>query len=239
MARVERRMFREREHMSIKQSIKFLLTVAACSCAFLGTSLRAQDAAPGHSHPAQADHADHADHGGDHAEHPKGNMVPKVEEGIAPAIVSLVVFSLVLAIASAKVWPKISGGLRDREDKIRTEIEGAEMARQQAKDALEQYQKSLADARAETSKMLETTRAQQTALAAELKASSEKDLAEMRERAKKDIEAAKRAAVAELYEHASNLGAMIASKILKREVNANDTNMLVEESLRQLQGSKN
>ncbi|NBW89583.1 MAG: hypothetical protein EBR51_06680 [Gammaproteobacteria bacterium] len=51
---------------------------------------------------------------------------------------------------------------------IREEIESAEMARKQAKDALEQYQQSLAQARAEAQKMLETTKAQQTALAAEL-----------------------------------------------------------------------
>lgn len=217
--------------MSITHSLRLLLlaVVVAVGLVAFAPPAAAQEHTPASAaQPASGEH-----------ELPKAEMVPPVEQGIVPAVVSLVVFALVLAIAGVAVWPKIAGGLTDRENKIRSEIEGAEMARQQAKDALEQYQKSLADARAEANKMLEATRAQQAVLAADLRAGAEKELSEMRERAKRDIESAKRAAVAELYEHASGLGAMIASKILKREVNANDTNGLVEESLRQLQTSKN
>ncbi|MFA6045948.1 MAG: F0F1 ATP synthase subunit B [Phycisphaerales bacterium] len=235
--------------MSIKHSLQSCLLLLAASFGLLFTTpmAAAQEHTAAKVESAIKSAATEGEHAANHAlenagEHDDGahsGIVPSVEEGIVPAIVALVVFALVLAISAKMVWPKIATGLLDRENKIRSEIEGAEMARQQAKDALEQYQKSLADARAEANKMLESTRAQQAALAADLRASAEKDLAEMRERAKKDIESAKRAAVAELYEHASGLGAMIASKILKREVNAGDTNGLVEESLRQLQTSKN
>lgn len=232
--------------MSITHSLKntLLLVVAMLGLALWAAPAAAQTVATEHAAEKTVEHAagleaeGHA--AGAHEDEPKsGAMVPSVAEGIVVSVVALVVFALVFAIAAQMVWPKIAKGLLEREHKIRSEIEGAEMARQQAKDALEQYQKSLADARAEANKMLEATRAQQAALAADLKASAEKDLAEMRDRARKDIEAAKRAAVAEMYEHASSLGAMVASKILKREVNANDTNALVEESLRQLQSSKN
>lgn len=234
--------------MSITPSLKnaLLLVVTMLSVALWSSPAAAQPVVSEHAaeqtieHAAGLEPAGHAADAHGHGDAPKsGAMVPSVAEGIVPAVVALIVFSLVLAIASQVVWPKISKGLSEREHKIRSEIEGAEMARQQAKDALEQYQKSLADARAEANKMLEATRAQQAALAADLKATAEKDLAEMRDRARKDIEAAKRAAVAEMYDHASGLGAMIASKILKREVNAGDTSALIEESLRQLQASKN
>lgn len=230
--------------MSITPSLKnaLLLVVTMLSVALWSSPAAAQPVVSEHAAEQTIEPAGHAAdaHGHGHGDAPKsGAMVPSVAEGIVPAVVALIVFSLVLAIASQVVWPKISKGLSEREHKIRSEIEGAEMARQQAKDALEQYQKSLADARAEANKMLEATRAQQAALAADLKATAEKDLAEMRDRARKDIEAAKRAAVAEMYDHASGLGAMIASKILKREVNAGDTSALIEESLRQLQASKN
>ena len=171
---------------------------------------------------------------GEHAG-PKGEIVPPPAQGVMPAIVTFVVFAIVLAVLATKVWPVIAKGLKDRESKILQEIESAEMARKQAKDALEQYQKSLADARAEAQKMIEATRAQQGALAAELKAKADVELNQMRERALRDIESAKRAAVQEIYSTYTGAATQIASKILRRAINPADTQQLVEESLAQLQ----
>lgn len=215
---------------------KIACTLALAASAFFAVPVMAQHDAPAQP-AAHAPAAGQEDHAGGH-DVPKAGVLPSTAQGIMPMLVSLVVFGLVLAVLSGKVWPVISKGLKDREDKIRSAIEEAEMARTQAKDALEQYQKSLADARAEAQKMLEQTRAQQQALAAELKAKADKDANELRERARRDIDAAKRAAVSEIYSHAANLGTMIAGKVLKRSVNEGDTNVLVEESLRQLESAR-
>jgi F-type H+-transporting ATPase subunit b len=159
--------------------------------------------------------------------------------GVFTAVTALVVFCLVFAVLATKVWPVITKALDERAGKIREEIEAAEMARQQAKDALEQYQQSLAQARAEAQKMIESTKAQQAALAAELRAKSEVELNQLRERAMRDIETAKRAAVTEIYNQYTTTAAAMASKILKRSITAQDTDRLVEESLQQLQSAKN
>lgn len=181
----------------------------------------------------------HAGHDHAHDLHEKAGVVPTISQGIVPMIVSLVVFAAVLAILSAKVWPKVVQGLKDRENKIREEIESAEMARQQAKDALEQYQQSLSQARAEAQKMIESARQQQAVLSAQLRAQADAELAALRDRARKDIEAAKRAAVAELYNEATSLATLVASKVLKRQVTQTDTNALVEESVKQLTALRN
>jgi F-type H+-transporting ATPase subunit b len=68
---------------------------------------------------------------------------------VATAITALVVFAVVFAVLATKVWPTITKGLDERANKITGEIEAAENARKQAKDALEQYQQSLKQARAE------------------------------------------------------------------------------------------
>lgn len=165
--------------------------------------------------------------------------LPNVKQGLVTGITAIVVFLFVVAVLGAKVWPAISKGLDDRNDKIRSEIEAAEKARKQAAEALAQYEASLAQARAEAAKLIEQTKAQQTQLAAELRAKSEIELNAMRERAVKEIQQAKQAAVSELYSDATNLATMVAGKILKREINANDQQRLVEESLGQLQGMRN
>ena len=173
------------------------------------------------------------------AAHETQELIAKPNQGVATAITTLVVFGLVFGVLATAVWPKILKGLKDREHKIREEIESAEMARQQAKDALEQYQQSLAQARAEAAKMLETTRAQQAQLATELKAKADGELAQLRERAMKDIDAAKRAAVSEIYNESGRLAAAMATKILRRAVNPDDTQKLIDESISELQASRN
>ncbi len=165
--------------------------------------------------------------------------IPSQAQGIATGVTALVVFAIVAVFLQVVVWPKISKGLSDRENKIREEIESAEMARSQAKAALEQYSKSLADARAEAQKMIDTTKAAQSALAADLRAKADVELSALRDRAMKDIDAARKAAVAEIYNETAMLASNVAAKILKREINSGDQSRLVEESLGEMQALRN
>lgn len=171
--------------------------------------------------------------------HDKSGAIPSVKQGVATAVTAIVVFAIVFAVLATKVWPTIAKGLDERAAKIKEEIEAAELARRQAKDALEQYQRSLDQARAEAQKMLEATRAQQQQLAAELKAKADQELSQMRDRAMRDIEMARRAAVAEVYSEATGLATLMAGKILRRQVTQADQEQLLEESLNQLQSAKN
>ncbi len=169
------------------------------------------------------------------AGHEVVEALPTPAQGIVTGVTAIVVFLLVFAVLAVKVWPTITKALDERASKIREEIESAEMARKQAKDALDQYQQSLAQARAEAQKMLEQTKIQQTALAAELKSKADAELSEMRERAMRDIESAKRAAISEIYSDAANMASLVAGKILRREIRPSDQQALVEESLAKLQ----
>ncbi len=161
--------------------------------------------------------------------------IPTVKQGIATGITAVLVFSLVLAVLYAKVWPTITKGLDERADKIQGEIEAAAAARKQAAEALESYQQNLAEARAEAQKMLEDTRTQQQKLAADLKAKADIELTEMRDKARRDIESAKRAALNEIYASTADIATQIAGKILAREVSAADHQQLISESLAELQ----
>ncbi len=165
----------------------------------------------------------------------KVGAIPTKAQGLATGITAIVVFILTAIFLHLVVWPKINGGLKDREDKIRNAIEEAEMAQEQAKAALEQYERNLAQARAEAQKMLDDAKSQQQAIAADLKAKSEAELAQLRDKARRDIEAAKAQAVVEIHAHATALATAMAGKILKREVNAGDQQRLISESLQELQ----
>ena len=192
------------------------------------------DAQPADDHGQAVDEGHVAE--GDHEEI---GVLPTPLQVFAPLVTSLIVFVVVLGVLSFFVWPKISKGLKDRENKIRQEIAAAEAARKQAKDALEQYEQSLAEARTEAKKMLDDTKVQQQKLAADLKAKADIELGEMKDRARRDIETAKNQAINELYSDAANLATLIASKLLQRQITSDDQQRLIEESLGELQSSRN
>ena len=79
---------------------------------------------------------------------------------------ALVVAAFAFTILMWKVWPVITKGLDERNDKILNEIKAAEDARSQAKQALSDYEKSLADAREEATRTIAEARAEAQRLAA-------------------------------------------------------------------------
>ena len=170
-----------------------------------------------------------------HGEAAQADVIPPPMAGIPMSIAAIVVFIIVLFVLQRTAWPRILGGLADREAKLREGIEASKRLKAEADQIREEYQSKLAEARAEAQTMLAETKAQQQAFAAELRARAEQDLTAMKERARRDIEAAKRAAVGEIYSEAADLATMVAGKILKREVAAGDQQRLVDESLAQLQ----
>ena len=171
-----------------------------------------------------------AKHGAESAELMAANWLP--------AVTALVVFLLAFGFLYIKVWPKIVQGLEDRENKIRQEIESAEQAREQAKAALAEYERSLASAREEANAMIVRAKADAKAAGEQLRASNEAELSRMKQRATRDIEAAKTTAISELYTQAAMLSANIAAKVLAREMTAEDQQRLINQSLEELSSVK-
>lgn len=163
----------------------------------------------------------------------EGGQNPMAYNPLA-AITGLVVFLVAIGVLYWKVWPIITKGLDDRNEKILSEIKAAEDSRAQAKEALAEYEASLADAREQAQKTIADARAEGQRLFEEMKAKNERELAERISRANADIEAARKAAVADLHSQAVELATMLSSRILEREINASDQAKLIEESLREL-----
>lgn len=144
---------------------------------------------------------------------------------------AIIVVILAIFVLQQTAWPKILGALDARDEKIRSEIAGAEEARRQADEAMKEYQSRLAEAKAEAAAMIEKTKAEQSRLAADLRTKAEAELTELRQTARQQIEMAKKAALNEIYNEAVVLSTTIAAKILQREVNAEDQRRLVEETV--------
>jgi F-type H+-transporting ATPase subunit b len=151
-----------------------------------------------------------------------------------PAVTALVVFLLAFGFLALKVWPMITKGLDDREQKIRGAIAEADAAKEAAEAALAEYRENLMAARKEASEMIAKARADAKTLGEQLRRQNEEDLSGMKQRATLDIDSAKQAAITQLHAEASALAAAIAGNILQREISVEDQQRLVEETLSEM-----
>ncbi|MFM9957496.1 MAG: F0F1 ATP synthase subunit B [Phycisphaerales bacterium] len=144
---------------------------------------------------------------------------------------AIVVFLIVFAVLAKVAWPKILGGLEEREKKIREEIFAAEESRKRASEMQASHAKELSAAKTEAARLIEQTRAEATRAVADLRVKAEAEIAQMREQALASIEAAKKAAVQDIYNEAAGMATAGASKILERELNPADQARLIENTL--------
>ena len=88
--------------------------------------------------------------------------------------------------------------------------------------------------------MIVKAKADAKAAGEQLRASNEAEISSMKQRATREIDAAKTAAISELYIQAAMLSADIAAKVLSREISPEDQQRLINLSLEELgSASKN
>ena len=153
---------------------------------------------------------------------------------IFQAITAAVVFLILFYLLKTKAWGPILSGLQDREAKIKADLEAAEKASRDAKQTLEDYRKQVANAQAEARQIIDKGKSDAEKVAAQLRSEVESEVATMRQRAAADIDAAKTQALNEIYAKVADLSTEIAGRILRREINANDQQQIVRESLNEL-----
>ena len=150
------------------------------------------------------------------------------------AIAAAVVFLTLFFVLKAKAWGPILNGLQDRETKIQGDLADAERAAKQAQDTLQEYQHKLAEAHEDAKKIIDDGRQAAEKIAAQLKSDTENDIKLMRDRAAADIETAKDAALSDLYAQTASLATQVAGRILRRELNVDDQQQIIQQSIEEL-----
>jgi F-type H+-transporting ATPase subunit b len=150
---------------------------------------------------------------------------------LGPFLWQLILFLILLGVLAKFVWPPILSGLREREGKIRYDLQQAEDAAKQAQATLAEYKKQLAEAQKQAQRIVDESRGAANKVAAQLKDEAQTQITQMRDRAEADIDAAKERAVSEIYNQAATLATQVAGQILRREINADDQSTLIKESI--------
>jgi len=150
---------------------------------------------------------------------------------------AVIAFAIVFGLLAWKAWPAIKKALKDREDRIRGDLERAESARVEAEQSLEEYRAQLAEARTEANAIVEQAREAADQVRRDLIARAEADAAELRSRAADDIRLATERAMSELHGKVAQLSIELAEKVIEQNLDRDAQIRLIENYINQV-GSK-
>ncbi len=153
---------------------------------------------------------------------------------IGNAVWTLVIFVLVIVVLGKFAWGPLLGGLQQREEFIRRSLQEAKEDREAAEARLQEYEEKLSSAGAEASEIIEQGKSEGEKLRAGIEEKARDEADKMVERARREIELAKQSAIKDLYATSSELATEIASRIVQRELNPQDHEKLISDSIKEL-----
>ena len=165
---------------------------------------------------------------------PEPTVLAPYWQGLIPALFTLLIFCLLLAVLGKFAWGPINKSLKDREDRIRHDIEEAERARAEAARQQAEYKAQMAGAEQRVRELLDRAQLDGHAMAKRIRADAEAEATQLKERTTREIDAARQQAVADVRDQAATLSVAIAEKILRRNLNEDDQAALVRASLEEM-----
>jgi F-type H+-transporting ATPase subunit b len=161
-----------------------------------------------------------------------GHGEPNIFAGdLGNAIWTVVIFLGALFVLSKYAWGPLLEKMQAREDFIRDSLVKAKEDREAAEARLKEYEERLTKARAEATAIVEEGRRDAEVTRGRIEEEARQEAAKTLDRARREIEIARETAVKELYDLSGQLATDIASKIVGRELKAEDHERLVRDAI--------
>ena len=167
----------------------------------------------------------------------EGNpLTSEPNQPVIPSTVwGILVFVAVLFILWKKAFPPIIEALDKRIRLIRESLEAADRAKKEAEALMAKHEASLETARAEARAIIEEGKADAREVKERIVGEAKKESQELAARVKREIELAKHEAIESLHQRAVDLSLDLASRILQKNLKAEDHRELIQTALRKFQ----
>ena len=146
-------------------------------------------------------------------------------------LVSIVNFLVLLYLLRRFMWGPIMSTLDRRAAKIREGLELTESARREREQLKQEVEKTLGEARREAAAIAERTTKAAEAAAADIRTQAKAEADRIREKGRTDAQHLHDQALAQLRSEVASMAVLAASRILGREINAEQHRALIERSL--------
>jgi len=153
-------------------------------------------------------------------------------------IVQLVAFLILIALVTKFAWRPLMNVMENRENHIANEIDQAENNRKESERLLKEAQDELKNTRQSASKIIEdaklTAQNQQDSILEEAR----QEALRLKENARTEIEQEIDKAVKQLQDQVATLSVQIASKVIEKELSADEQDELIKEYLNKVGENK-
>ena len=152
---------------------------------------------------------------------------------------TILTFLVLVGLLAKFAWRPLLDALDRREKMIAGAVDDARKAREELERVQQDASRLLADARVEASAVLTRARGDAERFREEMRQKALSDAATLTRNAERQIEHETARAIQQLREEAVELSVAIASKLLKRDVSSADSDALVRDAIRQIEGPPN
>lgn len=139
-----------------------------------------------------------------------------------------VAFVLLLWLIKIFAWKPVNEMMQKRADKISDDIDSAEKSRVEAEALAKQRQDALANSRQEASSIVDSAKKQGQQQRDGIVADAQNEVLTLKQNAQKDIEQQRQDALLNARNDVADLSIEIASKIIQKELSANDQKALID-----------
>ena len=146
-------------------------------------------------------------------------------------LVSIVNFLVLLYLLRRFMWGPITATLDSRAAKIREGLELTEAARREREQLKQQVERTLSEARHEAAAIAERTTKAAEAAAADIRIQAKAEADRIRDKGREDAQHLHDQALAQLRTEVASMVVLAASRILGREISAEQHRSLIERSL--------
>ncbi|RDW22262.1 ATP synthase F0 subunit B [Oceanobacillus arenosus] len=149
-------------------------------------------------------------------------------------LAQLFFFLLLLWLLKKFAWGPLMNVMQQREEYVASEIESAEKSRLEAEAASKQAAEQLNQVRQEAQKMIEDAKNAGIKQEQDIIESARLEASRIKEQAQKDIQNEKEQAIQALQAQVASLSVLIASKVIEKEITAQDQENLINEYIKEV-----
>ena len=164
---------------------------------------------------------------------------PLVQPDPGLFIWTILTFLVLLGLLARFAWSPLLKALEERQEMIRKSLDDADQAKQELERLHQESAQIIAEARSEAQSIVAKSRAAAETVREDLKQKAKDEAAALVRGAQRQIQLETARAVQQIRHEVVDLSLAVASKLIKKNLTQEDNDVLIQDSLTQIDASRN
>ena len=153
---------------------------------------------------------------------------------VGDMLVQLFFFAVLLLLLRKFAWGPVMNMMKKREEYVASEIEAAEQSRLEAEKAAKEATEQLKQTKLEAQKIIEDAKNAGVKQEQDIIEAARHEAERIKKAAQQDIQNEKEKALQALQDQVASLSVLIASKVIEKELSAQDQEKLINEYIKEV-----